>query len=209
MDEPLKIVIADSHEIVREGIANRLVADVGADVIGQASDGYTTIKICRHSTPDVLLMDLSLTRPSGVETFAKLRSTVPDMKIIVLSSDATTTDAFSVLGQGAVAFMPKQATGADIVNAVRSAAMGFSCVPADYMHQFVSLRRNVTRSGNIFGLSPREVEVLLACASGAKTKEVAGQLCISARTVETHRNSIYKKTSCRNISELAAIAEQI
>ena len=207
--EKTSIVIADSHEIVRDGIGNRLIADCHADIIGHAADGYSALKVCRAHSPDILLMDLSLTRPSGLETFSKLRVMLPDMKIIVLSSEATTADAFTVLGKGATAFLPKQATGEDIANAVRCAAQGYSSVPSSYMQQFVSLRRNVIRSGNIFGLSPREVEVLIACAAGAKTKEVAGQLSISARTVESHRNAIYKKTRCRNINELIEIAEQI
>lgn len=205
---PVRVVIADSHEIVREGIANRLVESCSVEVVGQTGDGYSTIKTCRTQLPDILLMDLSLTRPSGTETFTKLRETLPEMRIIVMSSDASMIDAFSLLSQGAIGFMPKQTKGSHFVNAVQSAAAGYTCVPAEYLTKFVDLRRNVSRTGNVYGLSPRELEILEACASGQKTKEVADRLSISVRTVETHRNAIYRKTACRDLSELARIVQR-
>ncbi len=197
-----RLVIADSHEIVREGIAARLEGTCPVEVIGQAGDGYSTIKVCRQYTPDILLMDLSLTRPAGIETLGKLRATLPDMRIVVLSSDAKVADAFSVLGLGAIGFMPKQAKGADFVNAIRAAIAGYTCMPSEYLAEFVTLRRNVSRTGNSYGLSPRELEVLEACASGQRTKEVAERFNISVRTVETHRNAIYRKTDCHDLQEL-------
>ncbi|MEM9797307.1 MAG: response regulator transcription factor [Pseudomonadota bacterium] len=199
------IVIADSHEIIREGIAARLTESCDIDVVGQAGDGYTTIKVCRQVRPDFLLMDLSLTRPAGIETLLKVRQSLPDTRVVVLSSEATVADAFHTLSRGAVGFMPKQAKGADFVTAIQAAIGGYACVPAEYLAQFVEMRRNVTRTGNAFGLSPREIEILEACASGQRTKEVAERLSISVRTVETHRNSIYRKTECRNLSELSRI----
>ncbi|WP_296426744.1 response regulator transcription factor [Yoonia sp.] len=208
-DTKIRVVIADCHEIVREGIAMRISSECNAEVVGQAADGYNTIKLCRALNPDVLLMDLGLERPSGTDTFAKLRSLMPEMKIIVLSSEATTSEAFAILGMGAVGFMPKQAKGADFVNCLRTVSKGYTCVPSEYMQGFVDLRRNVSRTGNIFGLSPREVEVLEACKSGAKTKEIASKLNISVRTVETHRNSIYKKTATRSVDEFVAVSGQI
>ena len=197
-----RLVIADSHEIVREGIAARLESSCPIEVVGQAADGYSTIKACRQTTPDLLLMDLSLTRPTGIETLTKLRYTLPDMGIVVLSSDAKVADAFTVLGLGAIGFMPKQAKGADFVNAIRAAVSGYTSMPSDYIAEFVSLRRNVSRTGNSYGLSPRELEVLEACASGQRTKEVAERFNISVRTVETHRNAIYRKTDCHDLQEL-------
>lgn len=204
-----RIVIADSHEIVREGIANRLVAGCNVEIVGQASDGYSTMKICRTVNPDILLMDLSLTRPSGMETLTKMRRSLPEMKIVVLSSEATTSEAFATLAAGAVAFIPKQARGTHFVNAIVAASEGYTLMPTEYLAEFVNLRRNITRTGNIYGLSPREIEVLEACTSGQKTKEVADKLSISVRTVETHRNSIYKKTSCKNLEDLSRIVEQL
>ncbi|MEP3847591.1 MAG: response regulator transcription factor [Paracoccaceae bacterium] len=209
MTDAAKVLVADSHEIVREGLANKLAVDCGYNVVGQTADGYSTIKACRMLMPDILVMSLSLTRPSGLETFSKIRASNKDIRIVVMSQDANTNDAFTVIAEGALGFVPRDARVVDLVNAVRSAELGYASLPSEYIRQFTNLRRNVTRTGNIYGLSPRELEVVEACATGAKTKEVADMLAISVRTVETHRNSIYRKTDCRNLTELAEIAGQL
>ncbi|KAB7613611.1 response regulator transcription factor [Amylibacter sp. SFDW26] len=199
------LVIADSHEIVREGIAFRLKESCDVNIVAEAIDGYSAIKYCRQLQPDILIMDFHLLRPSGMETLTKIRKAQPEIKIIVLSSDPSTANAFFILSQGAVGFMPKQARGSDFVNAFVAAQSGYAYLPVELMEEFVKLRRNLTRTGNVFGLSPREIEILEATLSGLSTKDVAKNLLISVRTVETHRNSIYKKTSCRNYKELATI----
>jgi DNA-binding NarL/FixJ family response regulator len=205
-DMPVRIVIADSHEIIRDGISNILTAECDVEIVGHAVDGYGTIKQCRMFTPDVLLMDIDLLNPSGMATFEKVRATAPNIKIIVLSSDASASEAYLLLSKGAAGFMPKQATGAHFVNALNTVSMGYACISAECLQGFVSLRRNASRTGNIYGLSPREVEVLEHCRSGARTKEIASKLQISVRTVETHRNSIYRKTSTHSMDELASVA---
>lgn len=204
-----RIVIADSHEIVREGISAKLQKDCEASVVGQASDGYATLKVCRNEEPDLLLMDLSLTRPSGLDTFRKLRQSSPHLKILILSSDAEPSGAFAMLSEGAVGYMPKQAKSDDFVAAVNAVMMGYSCFPTQYVDDFFKLRRRMVKSGNIYGLSPREIEVLQACVDGYKTREVADRLSISVRTVETHRNSIYRKTDCRDLDALAKMAREL
>jgi len=209
METRTRIVVADSHEIVREGLANKLELECGYDIVGQAADGYATIKACRMLSPDILVLGLSIMRPSGLDTFAKIRVINSDIKVVAMASDASATDAFTVLAEGALAFVPRDARVVDLLNAVRSAELGYACVPDEYIRQFTNLRRNVTRTGNIYGLSPRELEVVEACAGGAKTKEVAELLSISVRTVETHRNSIYRKTDCRNMRELSVIVERL
>ncbi|WP_299593329.1 response regulator transcription factor [uncultured Tateyamaria sp.] len=199
------VAIADSHEIIREGIATRLCKHCNVEVVAETSDGYTTLKACRQHKPEILLMDLSLSRPSGAEILGKLRASNPEMKIVVLSSNPSSSNAFLALSSGAVGFMPKQAPGSDFVNAVRAAQNDYAYFPTDLLTHFVQSRRNLTRTGNIYGLSARELEILDACVSGQSTKEVASNLSISVRTVETHRNSIYKKTSCRSYKDLAQI----
>lgn len=203
------VVIADSLEIVREGIATKLEGCSRFDVVGLASDGFSTLKHCRNLSPDVLVMDLEMTRPSGIETLEKVRKSCPDTKIVVLSSDVSVSNAFLVLSKGAVAFMPKQSRGVDFVAAIQAAADGYTFLPTEFVEDFVQSRRNVTRTGNLFGLSPREMEVLLACAEGQSTKQVAEMLDISVRTVETHRNNIYRKTSCNGLDDLRQLATVI
>jgi len=209
VQQPATIVVADSHEIIREGLANKLSSECGYDVVGQAADGYATIKACKTLSPNILVMGLCLTRPNGLEVFEKVRKSNPDIAIVVMSQECYASEAFTLISAGAMAFIPRDARVIDLINAVRSAELGYACVPKDYIGEFASLRRNMTRTGNIYGLSPRELEVVEACATGAKTKEVADRLSISVRTVETHRNAIYRKTECRNIDDLADIARSL
>lgn len=199
------VVIADSHAIVREGISAWLTQHFNATTYANASDGYTLLKLCRQHNPDIVMMDYSITRPSSSEVLVKLRETMPQIKVIVLSSDSDTANAFFILSQGAVSFMPKQARGEDFGNAVRAAMTGYAFIPIEILNEFVKSRRHLTRSGNAFGLSPREIEILEATISGMNTKDVARTLNISTRTVETHRNSIYRKTSCKDRHELVAM----
>lgn len=205
--EKTKVVIADGHELIREGLVARLRKDLDVDVIAEASDGYSALKFCRQYSPEVLIMDLSLTRPSGLDTLARATKEHNNMKVIVLSSEASISNAMFVLSHGAVGFMPRQSRGSDFVNAVRAAQSGFAYLPNELLVALVSARRNVTRSGNVYGLSPRELEILEACLADFSTKEIAQRLKISPRTVETHRNSIHRKTACKSYQELAHLVE--
>jgi len=203
--EQSTIIIADCHEIVREAIATRLLESCQIEVVAETAAGYRTIKHCRQLQPEILLMDFGLVRPSGMETLNKVRISNPGTKIIVLSSNFSTAEAFFALTKGAIAFLPKQSRGSSFVQAVTAAQNDFSYMPTSLMKEFVKSRKKLTRTGNVFGLSMREVEILEATLAGMTAKEVSQKLEISVRTVETHRNRIYKKTSCRDHDELRRI----
>ncbi len=204
--EKVSVIIADSHEIIREAIAARLSKSLGADIVAECSDGYSTLKACRQFSADFLIMDLALLRPAGTEILPKLRKSVPDLKIIVVSSEATVANAFFVLSQGAIGFMPKQAKGDDFVQAIKAANNGYAYTPIEFIQDFVNSKQNIKRKGNAYGLSQREIEILVSSVAGQTAKEVAHELGISVRTVETHRNNIYKKTQCRSQEELTTLA---
>ena len=205
MEQRTTLIIADSQTILREGIASRLRDGCDVEVVAEAEDGYGTIKACRQHQPELLLLDLSITRPSGGDTISKLKKSLPELKIVVMTSEATAETAILALSLGAAGFISKQSKGSVFVNAVNAAKDGHSYLPLDLLEDFVRTRRNIKRTGNAFGLSPRELEILEACIKGYSTKEVAHNLNISVRTVETHRNSIYKKTACRDYGDLACI----
>jgi DNA-binding NarL/FixJ family response regulator len=199
------VVIADGKEIVRSGLAAYLTQHTSAVVVAETSDGYSTLKACKAAEIDVLLLDFDITRPNIRETIAKLRSSSPHVRILVMSNNGTALDAMSVLALGAVGYISKNARGVDFANGVNSVAGDYTYVPAEFLSEFVSTRRNFTRTGNLYGLSPREMEILDATISGRGTKEIADQLGISVRTVETHRNRMYKKTNCASISDLVEL----
>ncbi len=205
MDSGSTVIIADEFEMAREGISQRLKKCTGIDLLDEAADGYSAIKKCRASKPDVLLINLAISNPSGLQTIERLRRTCPEVRILVLVNDCSLSNAFYILSQGAVGFISEQAKGMDVVDAVRAAAGGYSYFPIEFIDEFVKSRRNLSRTGNLFGLSPREIEILEACLSGRSTQEVAQSLDISVRTVETHRSNIYRKTSTNCLEDLAKI----
>ncbi|MEJ6402709.1 response regulator transcription factor [Yoonia sp. 2307UL14-13] len=209
MEDVPRLIICDDHEIIRDSISRILTDASCANVVGSACDGYTAIKMCRNLDPDIFLMDLAITRPKGSETFRKLMSIKPDLKIVIYSSEAEKAEIFALIAEGAKGFVPKQAKASNFVNAVRSISLGYVCIPDDYVNDFMCLRQNTIKTGNIYGLSPREIEILEACVSGVCTKQVAERFDISVRTVETHRNAIYRKTSCNSVDALHSIAEQM
>lgn len=204
-----KVVVADSHEIVCDGIKNAIEAHCNATVVGQAFNGYTTIKQCHILDPDILLMDFGLSNPSGMDIFEKVRAKHPNMKIVVISSNLSNVDAYVLLARGAAGFVPKQASGTHFANAINTISIGYTCISARYLQGFVGLQRNASRTGNIYGLSRREMEVLEQSTTGANTQEIATRLNISVRTVETHRNAIYRKTSTNSIASLHSVAQTV
>lgn len=203
MEKRYKIVVVDSQEIVREAISKRIAEECEVDVVGSAADGYSALRVCRQLKPELVILDLSILHPGGMETLGRLRESCPDTRVIVVSQDMSMSVVLFALARGAVAFMSRQARGLDYVNAINAAISGFTYLPTVVLERFVDSQRSLNKTGNVFGLSAREVEILQACASGQSTKEVASNLNISVRTVETHRHSIYKKTECRNMEELS------
>jgi DNA-binding NarL/FixJ family response regulator len=204
-----KVIVVDRHEIVREAVSRRIAEDCDVDIVAEAEDGYSALRACRQHKPDIVLLDLSVVHPSGMETLDRLREGFPDTRVIIVSADMSVSNAFLSLSRGAIAFMSRKARGADYVNAINAAINGYTYLPADVLDKFLKSRKNLNKTGNVFGLSAREVEILEACSNGLSTKQVASNLNISVRTVETHRHSIYRKTDCRNIEELSHLIQTV
>ncbi|WP_106743452.1 LuxR C-terminal-related transcriptional regulator [Yoonia maritima] len=196
------VIVAETQEIVRETVARHIADNCGITVAAETDDGYSTIKACRQFQPDILLLDMAIAYPSGVETLSRLRSSLPDLKIIAVTEDTSVPNAIYALSKGVISVLTRKASADDYLNAVRAALKNHSYLPTDIISAFLDARRSLVRSGNMFGLSSREMEVLEACVSGASTREVAENLNISVRTVETHRHNIYRKTDCSSMQDL-------
>ncbi|WP_342078595.1 response regulator transcription factor [Yoonia sp. SS1-5] len=99
-DAKVKVIVADSHEIVRDGIADRIREVCDGEIVGSAEDGYTLLKLCRKESSDIVIMDINLTRPSGKEVLVRIQSMHPEIKVIILSSDSSVTNAFLFFRKG-------------------------------------------------------------------------------------------------------------
>jgi DNA-binding NarL/FixJ family response regulator len=206
MTSETTVIVADNYELIREGVAAKLAGEFGYSVIAKTSDGNETINACTELSPDILVMGMCFTVPTGLEVFQQVRSRTPDVSVVILAEESTPSEAFMLISGGAIAFVPRDARVVDLVNAVRAAELGYSSVPCEYIAEFTVLQRNVMRTGNLYGLSSREVEVINATVAGETAKEIAECLEISIRTVEAHRNSIYKKTGYKALEQLTEIA---
>ncbi len=193
-----KVLIADDHAMVREGL-HWALEHAGYEVVGEAADGEEAVELTDQLRPDIVLMDLSLPVLSGVAATKRIRSLVPDTKVVVLSMLSDETAVSSALAAGAVGYLVKDSTTAEIVVAlgkVVESAPG-SLVLSTSATQLSPDPGGAPPSGPLVGTRPliskREEEVLRLVATGASIPEVGRELYISAKTVKNHLSSIYQK----------------
>jgi DNA-binding NarL/FixJ family response regulator len=195
----VRVLIADDHAMVRDGL-HWALEHAGYDVVGEAADGEEAVNMAEQLRPDLVLMDLSLPVLSGVAATKRIRSLVPTTKVVALSMLSDETAVSSALAAGAVGYLVKDSTTAEIVSAlgqVMVAAPGklvmspsAAPVTSDSDHAAQVARQP---SGSRPVISKREEEVLRLVATGASIPEVGRRLYISAKTVKNHLSSIYQK----------------
>jgi two-component system, NarL family, response regulator NreC len=199
---PIKVVLADDHTTVRRNLRLLLDREDGLEVIAEASDMASVLRHVPAHLPHVLVLDLRLPNGSSVETIRHLRGRVPETEIVVLTMEESPAFAQQALNAGAVGFVLKDRAECELSDAVRCAARGEEYVSDRVATRLEALRRAV--SGD--GLSPRETEVLRLIALGYTSAEIANQLSLSRRTVETHRAHIHRKLGLDTRAELVAYA---
>jgi len=194
-----RVLIADDHAMVREGL-HWALEHAGYDVVGEAADGEEAVEMTESFRPDIVLMDLSLPVLSGVAATKRIRSLVPATKFVVLSMLSDETAVSSALAAGAVGYLVKDSTTAEIVGALGDV---IDAAPGDLVLSPSASRVTSQADGGIpmtresVGsrplISKREEEVLRLVATGASIPEVGRRLFISAKTVKNHLSSIYQK----------------
>jgi DNA-binding NarL/FixJ family response regulator len=193
------VLIADDHAMVREGL-HWALEHAGYDVVGEAADGQEAVEMAERLRPDIVLMDLSLPVLSGVAATKRIRSLVPTTKTVVLSMLSDETAVSSALAAGAVGYLVKDCTKAEIVAALREVVatapgglvLSSSATPLTPESEGVA-QMTMQPSGSRPLISKREEEVLRLVATGASIPEVGRRLYISAKTVKNHLSSIYQK----------------
>jgi DNA-binding NarL/FixJ family response regulator len=194
----VRVLIADDHAMVREGL-HWALEHAGYEVVGEAADGEEAVELTESLRPDIVLMDLSLPVLSGVAATKRIRSLVPTTKVVVLSMLSDETAVSSALGAGAVGYLVKDCTTAEIVGALGTVidadapvlSSSASPVTVDAGGAAVPMTREAFGTRPL--ISKREEEVLRLVATGASIPEVGRRLYISAKTVKNHLSSIYQK----------------
>jgi DNA-binding NarL/FixJ family response regulator len=215
--EQLKIEIVDNHALMRMGIRNILEREPDFDIVAEADDSRTAIDAAFATNPDVILMDLSLPTPGGIETTQRIKRELPAAAIIVLSTEEDEDALFEAIKAGAAAFILKDIAPEDLVMVIRRVVAGeylindkvFSkpAVASRVLKEFRELAVYGQEAAPIFApLSPREVEILDNIAQGMTNKQVAYALSISEQTVKNHMSSILRKLSVNDRTQAVVYA---
>ena len=200
--EPIRVVIADDHAVVRRGLREVLEADGGFDIVAEAPDLDAARRYVRGHHPDVLVLDLNMPGGSTLDSIPEIRAECPGTQIVVLTMQDEPEYARRALGSGALGYVLKEAAEAELVDAIRRAAAGDT-----YLNPRLGARLAAAPPpGPPDGLSEREVQVLRMIALGHTNAEIAGELFLSVRTVETHRAHIQQKLRLGSRAELVRYA---
>ena len=209
----IKILLADDHPMLRQGIRHRLEQEPDLEVAGEAGDGEEAIRMARELTPDVIIIDIGMPKINGLEATKQIKAENPAISILVLSVHDEEEYIIGVLEAGASGYLLKSSYGEELVNAVRSVGTGeFVLHPAVFQRLFARARNrqlNPALPVKLEKLTPRESEVLQLVARGMSNKGIALNLGIGLRTVKGHLLNIYAKmgVSSRTEAVLSALRE--
>ena len=212
MSKKKKIVIAEDHTIIREGLRSILSANDEYEIIGEAEDGLQAIQAIERLQPDLILMDLSMPRMNGLEAIMDIKSRYPQVKVLVLTVHKTEEHVIAAFNAGADGYLLKYSGKPELLMAIKSVLRGESYISPKISDQvlegFLEGSKTVKKVSAWDTLTARERQVLKLVGEGYKNKEISDYLCISVKTVETHRSSIMKKLDLHSAAELAAYAVQ-
>jgi two-component system NarL family response regulator len=194
----IRILLADDHPAVREGLAILLNRTKGIRVVAQASNGREAISQFQAHQPDVALLDLRMPEADGIEAMSAIRRDYSGACVVVLTSYDDEEDIYRAFAHGARGYLLKESTLADIVACIHRVAEGMPWIPASIS---AKLARRLSRNQ----LSPRERDVLACVAAGKSNKEIAAELFIAESTVKAHVDHILKKLGVRGRTEATAL----
>jgi two-component system response regulator NreC len=209
----VRVVVADDHTIVRQGLVALLASEPRLSVVGQADSGATAIEVTTRLQPDVVVLDLSLPDLPGDAVIGRLVQEAPQTRVLVLSMHASEEYVRPALQAGARGYLIKGSGLQDLVSAILAVAQGQAFFSAAVAPWLLPVRRGAAQPQSdeerLRSLTPREREVLQAVASGATSAEVGRQLSISTKTVETHRANLMDKLDMHDIPALVRFAVRV
>jgi DNA-binding NarL/FixJ family response regulator len=209
---PIRVLIADDQRVVRDGLSLLVGLIDGVEVIGTACDGIEAVERARADRPDVVMMDLRMPRLEGAEATRRIRSELPHIQVLVLTTFADDQSLFPALQAGARGYLTKDASGEEIERGIKALAAGHTHLDPDVQQRLVSAVIDtapapVAPSPELPDeLTPREAEVLKLIAAGLSNAEIAEALVVSGATVKTHVNRIFFKTGARDRAQAVRYA---
>ncbi len=206
----IRILLADDHEMVRKGFRALLEKQSDCEVIGEATDGRETVKMAQELNPDVVVMDISMPNLSGIEATRQIKTHNPSIKILALSVHSRGSVVGQIIQAGASGYLPKSSSVKEFQKAIHTIMRNRTYISPKLMDSMVEYFQEEPAPNRISAenLTPREREVLKLIADGKTTKEISAGLCVSEKTVESHRYQIMHKLGAHNLAELIKFAVQ-
>ncbi|MFY9614196.1 MAG: response regulator transcription factor [Candidatus Dormiibacterota bacterium] len=206
MADPIRVLLADDHAVVREGVRSFLQLQEGIEVVGEAGDGVTAQRMAEELTPDVVLMDLLMPEGDGVAAIAGLHRSLPSTRVLVLSSYIDDAQVFNAIQAGAAGYLLKDVAPEALAKAIRDVHAGQAVLHPEaasrLMHRTVEPQVGAD-------LTPRERDVLRLLAEGFPNKEIGRRLFVSEKTVKTHVSSILQKLGVQDRTQAALAAVRL
>jgi len=200
----IRVLVADDHAIVRKGVCSLLATEPSIEVVGEAQNGQEAVAKTQKAKPDVVLMDLVMPGMDGVEAIRCITSSLPDVRILVLTSFASDDKVFAALRAGALGYLLKDSGPEELVAAIKQVHSGQSSLhPAIARKLLQELTHTSNRACRTEALTKREQELLQLVAKGQSNREISDQLAISEATVRTHVSNILAKLNLRSRTQAA------
>jgi DNA-binding NarL/FixJ family response regulator len=200
---PVHVLLVDDHTVMRQGIRMLLTLDPDIQVVGEAANGRDAVALCSQLQPDVVLMDLLMPVMDGLTAITEIRRDLPEIEIVALTSVLEDSIVTDVVRAGAIGYLLKDATGEEVVEAIKSAAAGEVHLSPQAAARLV---RDVRAPDNPQALTARETDVLKLLAQGKSNKEIAQALNIGEKTVHSHVSNILSKLSVPSRTQAALYA---
>jgi DNA-binding NarL/FixJ family response regulator len=204
--QKISIIIADDHEIVRQGLITFLELQEDIEVVAEASDGLKAIEKTQKFRPDIILMDLEMPKMDGIEATRQICSQFPETKIIILTSFATDDKIIPAIKAGASGYELKDVSPAQLVEAIRETSKGQTHIHPKVAQKLMRNVANGTENNELNDLTERENEVLKQVAEGLDNRQIGKMLSISEKTVKTHISNILFKLNLDNRTQVAIYA---
>lgn len=209
-EQKIRIMLVDDHALVREGVRHVLTATPGLEVVAEAGDGESALKLAVSSRPDLVVLDLSMPGGTGLDLATRLRAQLPEVRILILSVHDHPEYVLGAVRAGAQGYLRKDTSPAELREAIRAVARGESYFSPNVARHLTAAVRGEKDSGTpverLVKLAPREREVLGGIAAGETSREIAARLGLSPRTVETYRENLMRKLEIRTVAGLTRFA---